>query len=299
MRIHNSNAGSVISDDQLEILNSKLSASSTFFPNISEPSFQQVINNNSQDQASALLMFLIGDPMQNGLNLEPFFDKKQTQENFESKQLPVKKKRCQVRNACVNCQKSNKKCDEARPCSRCIKHDLFDSCINSKRKKRQKGIKRGPYRRKNQDAHKIQMAQPMNMTAPLLETLPTPNIDTFIPDFTGQPLLNFNQSPRFFMQPLPTPPLDTAVPCSSMPLYEDETIQSSITLTDPFNRYPTRNIDNMQGTMPAFLGNGSMNNMMSHLLENQIDLSCRPLSMGHETDLGALASLCATVLSEE
>ncbi|KAF0504120.1 putative fungal zinc cluster transcription factor [Gigaspora margarita] len=60
----------------------------------------------------------------------------------------VKPKRQQVKNACVNCQKACKKCDDGRPCQRCIKYELTDSCKDSIRKERKKGIKRGPYKRK-------------------------------------------------------------------------------------------------------------------------------------------------------
>ncbi|KAF8934433.1 hypothetical protein EDD21DRAFT_203614 [Dissophora ornata] len=59
-----------------------------------------------------------------------------------------KPKRRQVKNACVNCQKACKKCDEGRPCSRCIKYGLTETCVDSTRKVRKKGIKRGPYKRK-------------------------------------------------------------------------------------------------------------------------------------------------------
>lgn len=48
----------------------------------------------------------------------------------------------------VNCQKACKKCDDGRPCQRCLKHNLVDTCRNSVRKERKKGMKRGPYKRK-------------------------------------------------------------------------------------------------------------------------------------------------------
>lgn len=48
----------------------------------------------------------------------------------------------------VNCQKACKKCDEGRPCARCIKYGLTETCVDSTRKVRKKGIKRGPYKRK-------------------------------------------------------------------------------------------------------------------------------------------------------
>ncbi|KAG2233753.1 hypothetical protein BDF21DRAFT_491181 [Thamnidium elegans] len=58
-----------------------------------------------------------------------------------------KPKRRQVKNACVNCQKACKKCDEGRPCQRCVKYNLTETCQDSVRKERKKGVKRGPYKR--------------------------------------------------------------------------------------------------------------------------------------------------------
>ncbi|CAO3639304.1 unnamed protein product [Cunninghamella blakesleeana] len=62
----------------------------------------------------------------------------------------TKPKRKQVKNACVNCQKACKKCDDGRPCQRCIKYGLTETCRDSVRKERKKGVKRGPYKRRNQ-----------------------------------------------------------------------------------------------------------------------------------------------------
>ncbi|ORY91860.1 hypothetical protein BCR43DRAFT_497405 [Syncephalastrum racemosum] len=65
----------------------------------------------------------------------------------------VKAKRKQVKNACVNCQKACKKCDDARPCPRCVRYGIAGTCVNSVRKERKKGVKRGPYKqRKGQDS---------------------------------------------------------------------------------------------------------------------------------------------------
>ena len=47
-------------------------------------------------------------------------------------------KRKQVKNACVNCQRACKKCDDQRPCSRCVKYGIEDGCINSQRKERKR-----------------------------------------------------------------------------------------------------------------------------------------------------------------
>ncbi|CAO3592355.1 unnamed protein product [Absidia cylindrospora] len=57
-------------------------------------------------------------------------------------------KRKQVKNACINCQKACKKCDEGRACQRCVKLGIADSCVDSPRKERLKGVKRGPYKKR-------------------------------------------------------------------------------------------------------------------------------------------------------
>ena len=74
-------------------------------------------------------------------------------------------KRKQVKNACstihflivysdfalcflANCQKACKKCDDIRPCSRCTKYGTEETCVNSARKERRRGVKRGPYNRR-------------------------------------------------------------------------------------------------------------------------------------------------------
>ncbi|KAJ7771880.1 hypothetical protein B0H16DRAFT_1305660 [Mycena metata] len=62
----------------------------------------------------------------------------------------VRAKRMQVKNACTNCQKACKKCDPARPCLRCVRYGFgVEECLNSQRKERRKGAKRGPYKKRN------------------------------------------------------------------------------------------------------------------------------------------------------
>ncbi|KAH7907539.1 hypothetical protein BJ138DRAFT_1116609 [Hygrophoropsis aurantiaca] len=61
-------------------------------------------------------------------------------------------KRKQVKMACTNCANACKRCDEARPCERCMKYGIPDTCVDGVRKERQKGIKRGPYKRKSKPA---------------------------------------------------------------------------------------------------------------------------------------------------
>ncbi|KAJ1664159.1 hypothetical protein EV178_004371 [Coemansia sp. RSA 1646] len=63
-----------------------------------------------------------------------------------------KTKRIQVKNACVNCQRACKKCDNERPCLRCTRYNLTETCVDSQRKPRQRGIKRGPYKKRNKQS---------------------------------------------------------------------------------------------------------------------------------------------------
>jgi hypothetical protein len=49
-------------------------------------------------------------------------------------------KRKQVKSACSNCQKACKKCDTVRPCPRCIRYGIQDSCMDTVRKERNKGV---------------------------------------------------------------------------------------------------------------------------------------------------------------
>jgi len=60
---------------------------------------------------------------------------------------PNQSKRHQVKNACTNCRKVCKKCDDARPCLRCVKYGIADVCVDSERKQR-RFTKRGPYKLK-------------------------------------------------------------------------------------------------------------------------------------------------------
>jgi hypothetical protein len=66
-----------------------------------------------------------------------------------SHQPLTRAKRRQVKNACTNCQKACKKCDDARPCLRCVKYGISDDCVDSQRKERRRGVKRGPYKKRD------------------------------------------------------------------------------------------------------------------------------------------------------
>ncbi|KAI5888325.1 uncharacterized protein SCHCODRAFT_02636414, partial [Schizophyllum commune H4-8] len=82
-------------------------------------------------------------------------------------QQQARLKRKQVKNACTNCANACKRCDEARPCERCVKYGLGESCVDGQRKERKKGIKRGPYKRRNKDQD--QQQQPFTEFAPQAE----------------------------------------------------------------------------------------------------------------------------------
>ncbi|KAJ3102472.1 hypothetical protein HDU97_000554 [Phlyctochytrium planicorne] len=58
-----------------------------------------------------------------------------------------RKRRRQVKVACTHCKKACKKCDDQRPCSRCIRLNL-GPCCDAPRKERRKGFKRGPYNKR-------------------------------------------------------------------------------------------------------------------------------------------------------
>lgn len=48
----------------------------------------------------------------------------------------ISQKREQVKRACNNCRKACKKCDSGRPCFRCIKFRIQDTCADSGRRRR-------------------------------------------------------------------------------------------------------------------------------------------------------------------
>ncbi|KAL9714913.1 hypothetical protein Ac2012v2_001573 [Leucoagaricus gongylophorus] len=79
-------------------------------------------------------------------------------------------KRRQVKNACTHCQKACKKCDDGRPCLRCVKYGVSEGCVDSKRKQRKKGIKRGPYKKRDGRAHALDPHGPMHANPAILTT---------------------------------------------------------------------------------------------------------------------------------
>eukprot|EP00164_Ancoracysta_twista_P003922 GFYU01005259.1.p1 GENE.GFYU01005259.1~~GFYU01005259.1.p1 ORF type:complete len:370 (-),score=83.13 GFYU01005259.1:124-1233(-) len=49
--------------------------------------------------------------------------------------INVVKRRCFVKNACVNCRKAKSACDHQRPCARCVRLQLEDSCFDVQHRK--------------------------------------------------------------------------------------------------------------------------------------------------------------------
>ncbi|KAJ7632311.1 hypothetical protein FB45DRAFT_499665 [Roridomyces roridus] len=106
-------------------------------------------------------------------------------------------KRRQVKNACTSCQKASKKCDDARPCLRCVKYGVHDECVDSPRKERKKGAKRGPYRKR--DGAEMRGIQD-TPTSPSQET----EISLTLPPMEPLPLVAPGYTPGFYTRfPVP------------------------------------------------------------------------------------------------
>ncbi|CEG82615.1 Putative Potential fungal zinc cluster transcription factor [Rhizopus microsporus] len=103
----------------------------------------------------------------------------------------LKPKRSQVKNACINCKKACKKCDDGRPCQRCIKYNLVDTCKDSIRKKR-KREKRGPYKKKHNETGDVKQSTNNILSSPLLTLSTVPvlpiTMETYMPPEQQQEL---------------------------------------------------------------------------------------------------------------
>ncbi|KAF7440854.1 hypothetical protein PC9H_001202 [Pleurotus ostreatus] len=106
-------------------------------------------------------------------------------------------KRRQVKNACTNCQKACKKCDDARPCLRCVKYGIAEECVDSQRKERKKGIKRGPYKKRdgkgNSVDHQVDdpvQPQQQHQQMPISNGVPPPG-----PPPNGSPPIGYPMTP--------------------------------------------------------------------------------------------------------
>jgi len=116
----------------------------------------------------------------------------------------LRSKRRQVKNACTNCQKACKKCDDARPCLRCVKYGIAEECIDSQRRERKKGVKRGPYKKRDgkdldrADNSPDQESPPAPQTVAIPATTPSasPPIGAYMTPAVGFP-------PGFYSQYAP------------------------------------------------------------------------------------------------
>ncbi|KAJ8496694.1 hypothetical protein ONZ51_g963 [Trametes cubensis] len=53
----------------------------------------------------------------------------------------VQRKTRGVKIACTNCRRVSKRCDEGRPCTRCLSHGLADTCANASPKPRRRALR--------------------------------------------------------------------------------------------------------------------------------------------------------------
>ncbi|KAI0262948.1 hypothetical protein BC834DRAFT_1043205 [Gloeopeniophorella convolvens] len=112
-------------------------------------------------------------------------------------QPPIRSKRRQVKNACTNCQKACKKCDDARPCLRCVKYGIGEECVDSQRKERKKGIKRGPYKKRDGKSRATSANEAQ------LDPVAPPHMGT---PFPGVPPASGTPPAMSFMNPVGYPP---------------------------------------------------------------------------------------------
>lgn len=75
----------------------------------------------------------------------------------------------------VPCRKACKKCENSRPCFRCISRGLESQCVNSERKRRTKGTQRGPYKRLTEHpAHQLAKKPQTHSALKMREISPQP-----------------------------------------------------------------------------------------------------------------------------
>lgn len=118
---------------------------------------------------------------------------------------PIRPKRRQVKNACTRCQKACKKCDDARPCLRCVRYGCTDGCVSSVRKERKKGFKRGPYKKRDAEAQLL-LSRVSSLRATRNNTDPQHAVSSSVSAFTHSPLTEQSQSPPSWDPPGYQPP---------------------------------------------------------------------------------------------
>ncbi|TPX63600.1 hypothetical protein SpCBS45565_g06514 [Spizellomyces sp. 'palustris'] len=104
----------------------------------------------------------------------------------------------------VNCQKACKKCDEARPCARCVKFGIQDTCRDSERKERNRGLKRGAYKRKSSEVYESRLSHfhkhhDSHYEKQSKHLLPPTSLKASLSQSTPTPPPPFSQSPQLAM----------------------------------------------------------------------------------------------------
>ncbi|KAG0327677.1 hypothetical protein BG004_002713, partial [Podila humilis] len=89
-----------------------------------------------------------------------------------------------------------KKCDEGRPCTRCVKYGLTDTCVDSTRKIRKKGVKRGPYKRRPPPSQ-LGTASNSVSASPTLRNAP-------MPGYVSEPVTAISSPTQSHMMPFTT-----------------------------------------------------------------------------------------------
>ncbi|KAF5365673.1 hypothetical protein D9758_003146 [Tetrapyrgos nigripes] len=167
----------------------------------------------------------------------------------------IRTKRKQVKNACTNCQKACKKCDEARPCLRCVKYGHPDQCVDSQRKERKKGVKRGKYKKREGRGTNAEQDEALFAGMPLvtMSTEPSPAAESPIAGETYTEPVGYEPSYYYGHYPSALHKSNTQVYCTDnyyqmqaavQPAdkqdYASHQIQDpSQRLYDPASAYPT------------------------------------------------------------
>ncbi|KAH0830427.1 hypothetical protein J3R83DRAFT_1822 [Lanmaoa asiatica] len=119
---------------------------------------------------------------------------------------PLRAKRRQVKNACTNCQKACKKCDDARPCLRCVKYGIAEECVDSQRKERKKGVKRGPYKKRDGKGTNVDTAdEPEQQSMSIPPGMPPPSASPPMPPYMAAPVRPQPTTPSSTSHPFPPP----------------------------------------------------------------------------------------------
>ncbi|ORX55661.1 hypothetical protein DM01DRAFT_1335050 [Hesseltinella vesiculosa] len=160
-----------------------------------------------------------------------------------------RRKRKQVKNACINCQKACKKCDEGRACQRCVKLGIADTCVDSPRKERLKGVKRGPYKKRqkkvDQTPRKAKNAKPVT-TIMMPSTIGQPTVSS--QEMMWRPTL-LTSAPVDLQSPVTPPPI-SALPTSTFfqedCFYSPSLVSSISSETSPVSMTMTLPLDTHQ-----------------------------------------------------